>query len=303
MRTSSLGYLIKEGAKNVFHNRLMSFASIGVLTACLILIGGATLLTMNINAVVGYVEDQNEVMAFLEDSVAEDEDQVAAMQAAIEDLDGVGEVTYVSREEVLEEQMAADEELADLLSGLEADNPFPATFRIRVDDLDLIEEIIQQVESMEGVEDINAALDLAATVLDIKSIVSFSGTFIVVILGVVALVIVGNTIKITVFNRRKEISIMKYVGATNTFIRLPFVVEGILLGLFSAVIAFLLLWGGYTYVMQWVSEAPSSWLQMVYNSFVPFEQVAPLLLGGFAAAGVGIGVLGSMCFIGKFMKV
>lgn len=96
---------------------------------------------------------------------------------------------------------------------------------------------------------------------------------------------------------------MKYVGATNTFIRLPFVVEGILLGLFSAVIAFLLLWGGYTYVMQWVSEAPSSWLQMVYNSFVPFEQVAPLLLGGFAAAGVGIGVLGSMCFIGKFMKV
>src|SRR5699024_6005275 len=118
MRTSSLGYLIKEGAKNVFHNRLMSFASIGVLTACLILIGGATLLTMNINAVVGYVEDQNEVMAFLEDSVAEDEDQVAALQAAIEDLDGVGEVTYVSREEVLEEQMAADEELADLLSGL-----------------------------------------------------------------------------------------------------------------------------------------------------------------------------------------
>ena len=303
MRTSSLGYLIKEGAKNVFHNRLMSLASVGVLTACLILIGGAILLTMNINALVGYVEDQNEVMAFLTDEAAEDGDRVLQMEEEIAGLDGVGKVTYISREEVLASQMEEDEELANLLSGLEEDNPFPATFRIQVDDLNQIQAIINSLEAMDGVENTNAALDLAATVLDIKNLVSFAGIFMVSILGVVALVIVGNTIKITVFNRRKEISIMKYVGATNAFIRLPFLIEGILLGLFSAAFAFLVLWGGYAYVMQWVSQAPSSWLQMMYANFIPFNDVALYLLGGFAAAGVGIGVLGSMCFIGKFMKV
>lgn len=303
MRTSSLGYLIKEGAKNVFHNRLMSLASVGVLTACLILIGGATLLTLNINALVGYVEDQNEVMAFLTDDAAEDGDLVLQVEERISNLDGVGKVTYISREDVLASQMEADEELASLLAGLEEDNPFPATFRIQVDDLSKIQSIIDALEAMDEVESTNAALDLAATVLDIKHLVSFAGVFMVSILGVVALVIVGNTIKITVFNRRKEISIMKYVGATNAFIRLPFLIEGILLGLFSAVFAFLLLWGGYAYVMQWVSEAPSSWLQMMYANFVPFNDVALRMLGGFAGAGVGIGVLGSMCFIGKFMKV
>ena len=303
MRTSSLGYLIKEGAKNVFHNRLMSLASVGVLTACLILIGGATLLTLNINALVGYVEDQNEVMAFLTDDAAEDGDLVLQVEERISNLDGVGKVTYISREDVLASQMEADEELASLLAGLEEDNPFPATFRIQVDDLSKIQSIIDALAAMDEVESTNAALDLAATVLDIKHLVSFAGVFMVSILGVVALVIVGNTIKITVFNRRKEISIMKYVGATNAFIRLPFLIEGILLGLFSAVFAFLLLWGGYAYVMQWVSEAPSSWLQMMYANFVPFNDVALWMLGGFAGAGVGIGVLGSMCFIGKFMKV
>lgn len=303
MRTSSFGYLIKEGGKNVIHNRMMSLASIGVLTACLILIGGAVLLTLNINALTGYVEAQNEVAAFLEDGVSDDSAMVESMETNIRALPGVEEVRYVTKEQTLADQMEKDATLAELMSGLEDDNPYPDTFFVRVGDLNQIQSILESLKSMEGITETAASLDVAKTVLDIKQIVSFSGIFIVAILGLVSLVIVANTIKITVFNRRKEISIMKYVGATDIFIRLPFLIEGILLGLLSALLAFFLLWGGYSYAMTWVSEAPSSWLQMVYASFVPFEEVAMYLLGGFAGAGVGIGAIGSMSFIRKFLKV
>lgn len=301
MKTSSMKYLVGEGARNVGANRLMSLASVGVLTACLLLIGAAWLVALNANSIVGYVEDQNEAMAFVEDGA--DSDEIIELEERLRAIDNIHDVIYVSKAQALEQQMELLEENAYLFEGFEQDNPYPDSFRLKIDDLSRLEETIRQVEAVEGIDGTSASADLAATITDIKNGISFAGMAIVILLSLVSLVIVANTIKITVFSRRKEISIMKYVGATDLFIRLPFLVEGLILGLLSALIAFLLLWGGYEVMMSWMGETESSWFMMAFNHLILFKDVALKILVAFALAGMGIGGLGSMMFVGKFLKV
>ena len=301
MKTSSFKYLVGEGARNVKVNRFMSLASIGVLTACLLLIGAAWLVSLNANSIVGYVEDQNEVMAFVEDWA--DANDILEIEEALKEIDNIHEVIYVSKAQALEQQMELLEENAFLFEEFEKDNPYPDSFRLKIDDLSILGETIAQVEEVKGIDGTSAAVDLAATITDIKNGISFAGLAIVGLLSLVSLVIVANTIKITVFNRRKEVSIMKYVGATDLFIRLPFLVEGLILGLLSAIISFLLLWGGYGLMLNWMGGTESSWFMMAFEQLVRFEDVALKVLGTFVAAGMGIGGLGSMVFVGKFLKV
>ncbi|MBQ8917575.1 MAG: permease-like cell division protein FtsX [Oscillospiraceae bacterium] len=301
MKTSSFKYLVAEGARNVKANRFMSLASVGVLTACLLLIGAAWLVAINANSIVGYVEDQNEAMAFVEDWA--DADDIQEIEEALKQIDNIHEVIYISKAQALEQQMELLEENAFLFEEFENDNPYPDSFRLKIDDLSILGETIAQVEAVKGIDGTSASADLAATITDIKNGISFAGLAIVGLLSLVSLVIVANTIKITVFNRRKEVSIMKYVGATDLFIRLPFLVEGLILGLISALVSFLLLWGGYELMMNWMSGTESSWFMMAFEHLVLFKDVAPKVLGAFVAAGMGIGGLGSMMFVGKFLKV
>jgi len=301
MKTSSFKYLLGEGARNVKTNRLMSLASIGVLTACLLLIGAAWLVAINANSIVGYVEDQNEAMAFVEDGA--DADDILEIEEALKEIDNIHEVIYISKAQALEQQMELLEENAFLFEEFENDNPYPDSFRLKIDDLSILGETIAQVEAVDGIDGTSASADLAATITDIKNGISFAGMAIVGMLSLVSLVIVANTIKITVFNRRKEISIMKYVGATDLFIRLPFLVEGLILGLISAVVSFLLLWGGYELLLNWMGDTQSSWFMMAFEHLIPFKQFAVKVLIAFVAAGMSIGGLGSMMFMGKHLKV
>ena len=160
-----------------------------------------------------------------------------------------------------------------------------------------------QVAAIEGIESVKAPNEVADILTSIKHAVAAGGFFIVALLIAVSLVIIANTIKVTVFNRRKEISIMKFVGATDLFIRLPFFVEGFLLGLLSALVAFGLLWVGYDYLLQMIAENPSSWIQQAYQSLLPFKEMALRLLGWFAGGGIGVGVFGSMFFVNRYLKV
>ncbi|MBR5559603.1 MAG: permease-like cell division protein FtsX [Oscillospiraceae bacterium] len=301
MKASSVKYLAGEGVRNIGSNRLMSLASIGVLTACLLLIGAAWLVSINANAIVGYVEDQNEAMAFVEDRA--DYDDIIEIEEQLKQIENIHEVIYVSKAQALEQQMELLEENAFLFEEFEKDNPYPDSFRLKIDDLSRLAETIEQVEGIDGIDGTSASLDLAVTITDIKNGISFAGLAIVAMLSLVSLVIVANTIKITVFNRRKEISIMKYVGATDLFIRLPFFVEGLILGLISAVVSFLLLWGGYELLLNWMGGTESSWFMMAFEHLVSFEQVALKMLIAFVAAGMSIGGLGSMMFMGKHLKV
>ena len=301
MKGSSFSYLIKEGARNIWVNRMMSLASIGILVSCMLLIGSAILLSINLNGMVSYVENQNEMVAFLEDSA--DDATVSAVEAALNSNDNVDSFAFVSREEALERysEIVPD----SLLENLEQDKEevFPLSFRITLKDLSLIDETTAQIESIPGIMRVNAPTNVAETVTGIKRAVYICGSGIVIILLAVTLIIIANTIKVTVFNRRKEINIMKFVGATDRFIRMPFVVEGILLGVISACIAYLLLWGGYTYLMNYVQTQASATLSAFLKNLVPFSQVAKQLLASFAVGGIAIGVFGSMIFVRKHLKV
>ena len=301
MTLGSMRYLIGEGARNVRANRQMTIASIGVLVACMLLIGAAVLFSLNADAVVGYIESQNDVVVFVEDSASDAEAEGLAF--SLQEIENVASVKYISRDEALEGQMERLGNAAYLMDALKEDNPLPATYYVKVKDLELLGDTVAKLQELPLVMEVNSPTDMAATLVGIKKAVNYGGLAIVAILGAVSILIVSNTIKLTIFSRRKEISIMKYVGATDPFIRLPFLVEGVLIGLLSALLAFALLWVGYYYLLDWLGGGGPSWLQLAYQHLVRFEDVALRMLGGFCGAGAAFGVAGALFFVGRYLKV
>lgn len=301
MRSSSFVYLLKEGARNIWVNRMMSLASIGILVSCMLLIGSAILLSFNLNSMVNYVENQNEMVAFLEDTA--DDTTVSDVEAALKKNDNILKVSFVSREEAMNQfsDIVPDSLLENLKE--DQDEVFPLSFRVTLKDLSKITQTTKEIKAIPGVMQVNAPTGVAETVTGIKNAVYICGTGIVIILLAVTLIIIANTIKVTVFNRRKEINIMKFVGATDLFIRMPFVVEGVLLGVISACAAYLLLWGGYSYLYQYMQTEASSALMAFAKNLIPFAKVAKQMFASFAVGGVAIGVFGSMIFVRKHLKV
>lgn len=305
MRGSSFGYLMKEGARNIYANKQMSVASIGVLVACMLLIGASVLFSMNVNSFVGYTEQQNEVAVFLVDGTTDgDRNDLEIGFSKISNIIGV---RYVSRDEGLEDWISSMSGVSDaseeLFEPLFEDNVLPDAYYLKVQDLSILDETVAQVQKMENVDTVRAPVEVAKTITILKQAVTMGGTAIVVLLVGVASVIIANTIKITVFNRRKEISIMKFVGATDTFIRLPFIVEGLLLGLLSATIAFFMIWGLYEALLSWLVKNPVTWFGFLLDNMVVFKSVALQLFGSFALTGVTIGTVGSVIFVRKYLKV
>ena len=308
MKGSSLGYLFKTGFKNVYMNRLMSLASIGVLVACLMLIGGAVLLSLNMQVIVGAVEDENEMVAFLDMDLSDS--QVKQIGQEIADIPEVEESYFYSSEEAWETEQekwgAASAMVEADVEGNELGPILPDAYRIKLKDVSAstLDSVEQQLLEIDGVDpDIRTPSQEATILSDLEKAISTVGAVIVLILAIVSVVIIANTIKITIFSRRKEIGIMRLVGATNTFIKMPFIIEGMLIGVISALIAFGLLWVAYNYATQFVMTNPSSWLEIAIGRLIDFKQIAPYMLAGFAAGGAGLGVVGSSLFIRKHLKV
>lgn len=301
MRGSSFGYLVKEGFRNIKQNRVISFAAIGVLVACLLLVGASVLFTLNVNSLVGYFESQNEALVYLADTVNDTE--ATRIGETMQSMDNISSVTFISKEEGLEDWMDALGDDGTLLSWLEDDNPLQDSFRVVIRDLSRLDETVAALRDIRGVETVSASGEVASAVTALKKGVSTVGISVVVILAAVSLLIVANTIRISVFSRRKEISIMKYVGATDGFIRLPFLTEGLLIGVISATIAFFLLWGGYALVLRAVSQSAFSYSGILMGNLLPFGKVALRLYLYFLTGGVAIGGIGSALFVGKYIRV
>lgn len=302
MRTGNVSYLLKEGLRNIYANKMMSAASIGVLIACLLLIGSSVLVSMNINAFVGFIESQNEVVVFMDDDF--DDDARTEFETELEKLPNIASIDFIDKEQGLREWVDGLGEVREGLFDLLAkDNTMPDSYRLQVESLENFEPTLAAISKLPYVFSVSAPMEVAETVIAVRNVVTYAGMAVIGILAAVASVIVANTIRLTVYSRRKEINIMKYVGATDFFIRMPFIVEGFMLGLISALFAFFLLWIGYGAVASGLAENPTGWLGMLAENVIPFKEVAGRVLFGFMGAGVLIGMLGSNMFLRKYLRV
>lgn len=329
MRFSSLAYLARQGWKNMINNRLMTLGSIGILTACLFITGAAVLLGLNVNNFASFLAGQNEVILFLKDGIevpapqtpaegeqpAEDTQtpavvlqpvNIEAAVAVLESIDNIESYTYVTKDEALDEAIGWMRQYGDLLEAYREDNPLPASFRVTVRDLEQLDATVAQLSTIEGVEYINSPSSMAQILVSIKTAVNWVALGLVSVLGVVCIVVIGNTIRLTVFARRREINIMKYVGATNSFIRFPFFVEGMTSGLVSGLLAFGLLSLGYTQLVRHLTTdglGNFTWINNLFFTILPYESLQLQLLGGFLAVGLVLGGLGTADSVRKYLRV
>ncbi len=298
---NSFFYLVKQGFKNLWNNRLMSLASIGVLVSCMLLIGAAALLAVNVSSVVNELEDQSEAIVYLDDNTT-DADQERIRKAIIA-TGKIATVEFIPKEEALSQMMSSMGDEGLLFEAYKEDNNLPDSYRVTFDDVSHLESTVASIESIDGVLSVSAMTEVANVITGLKKMAYIGGIIIIGLLIAVSLMIVGNTIKITVFSRRREVNIMKYVGATNGFIRLPFIVEGMSLGIISGAISYGLIYFGYDYFTQWVLSQKSEWFSMIVSGMVPFSVISNYLLIGFLGGGALIGVFGCVAFIGKHLKV
>lgn len=302
MKWSSFKYLARQGLHNMINNRLMSFASVGVLTVCLIITGVAGLFTANMNSLMIYLRSQNEVVVYLDENL--DETGLASVDSALRSISGLKEVNYVSKDEALDlmrESMGDKGELFDVFEGEE--NPFLANYKVVLQDVGQMEEIVPQLESISGVVDVNVPTGLSDLVVNIHKAVTVISVGLVVVLGFVSIVVISNTIRLTVFARRKEINIMKYVGATNGFIRLPFFVEGIAVGLIAGVISSAIVLGGYQLLIIYSVDFPAFWGTILNDVLLGMDKVWWQVLVAFLAFGSLIGSVGTATSIRKYLHV
>ena len=301
MRFSSFTYLVGQGLHNLKANRLMTLASMGVLTVCMLLIGAAFLLGVNIDAMVAYIGDQNQTIVYMDLDASEE--QLAAADAAIRSTDGVVEVSYVSPQEVLDRYADMLKDYTNLREAFEDDNPFNPNYVVVVDDPNHISDIAAQLRTIGGVEDVVAPVEMSRLFVTLQTAINYACYGIVAVLALVSMVVINNTIKITVFNRRKEINIMKLVGATNGFIRFPFFVEGVTSGLVSAALASGIICGAYYVLTRWYEENPTNISQLFGGTLVPLQDVWYYLVIGFAALGFVLCGIGTATSIRTHLKV
>lgn len=291
MRIHDVRYLVSEGFRNTWHNRFMALASVGVLICCLLLTGFAYLVFVNIDSLFQNAYEQNVVAVYLHTDL--DEAAVSAVGDKLEAADNVAKVEFISKQEYLDR--FKDEMGEAALEGLTEENPLQDTYIVSLKDLEKFDETLRTLKVMEGVEDISYDGDIAETLTRVRGLVLGIGGAIIVVLLAVSLFIISNTIKLTVYNRRLEIYIMKSVGATDGFVRFPFVVEGVILGFVAGAVGFGLLWLLY-------SQLVKSFAGGILWSLVPFAEVWGSLLIGFMAGGILVGVCGSAISMSRYLK-
>lgn len=295
MRFSSIRYLMKEGVKNIWSNRTMSLASVAVLVSCLMLTGVAVLFSINISNAMQAVEDNNSITVYMTDNLPTLKS--AQVGEEIRKLPNVATCEFVPKDEAVERYMRILGDDGTIFEGLTGkDNFLPDAFKISMKDLSKYNETAAKIKAIAGVSRINDYSEIATKLTNLNRLVTTAGFWIVLLLSVVSLFIISNTIRVTMFTRRLEISIMKSVGATNGFVRLPFVVEGILIGILSGALSSLLLDIIYSKMLTAVSSLVPSF------SPIPIDSMLGSITLCFVGAGILFGAIGGMISISKYLK-
>lgn len=295
MKLNNIGYLLKEGFRSIFQHGFMSFAAICVTVACLIIVGSFSALAYNLDIMVQDLNKTSEILVYIDSSLSDAE--ARSIGTKINLLDNVLEAKFVSREEALQ-NFVSDHDNDSAFSGVQPQD-LRHRYVVTLEDNTKMQQTANLLLQLPGVDKINAAYELAEGFTTIQSVLHIVSVAVIAVLLVVSLLIISNTVKLAMYDRRDEIAIMKMVGATNGFIRLPFVVEGFSLGMIGAILAFGLEWLGYDAMLNKISSVDA--LQLF--NFVPFQELLLPMVATFAAAGMFVGIVGSWTSIRKFMDV
>ncbi len=301
MKFSSMTYLSRQGLSNLVRNRFMTAAGIGVLSVCLMITGIATLFTVNIDSLIAYLGTQNETVVYIDSSVSDT--RAGEIYDEIMAVEGVDGASFISKADVLETYRDYLDDYSDLWTAFEDDNPFKANYSVVIGDLSRMEEIEVEFAEIEGVYKVSAPTEMSDVFVNVQQVVTVAGYLLVGVLVVVSVVVISNTIRLSVYNRRKEIMIMKYVGATNAFVRWPFFVEGLMVGFIASLIATAAVIGSYAILVEQAQYLTGFWQTLLGESIVPLADIWQWLVPAFLGAGVFIGGMGSIVSVRKHLDV
>ena len=295
MRLNNIGYLLKEGFKGIFTHGFMSFASVCVTVACLLIVGSFSILSYNLDVMVEELNQTSEILVYVDSTLSDAE--ARSIGTKINTLSNILKATYISREEALED-FVEDHEGDSAFSGVQAQD-LRHRYVVVLEDNTQMKQTDTQLKQIPGVAKTSAAYELAEGFSTIQNVIHIVSIAVIAILLVVSLLIISNTVKLAMYDRKDDIAIMKMVGATNAFIRLPFQVEGFTLGMLGAALAFGLEWILYDALTIRIAEIDS--LQLF--KLVEFQELLIPMVATFAAAGLFVGIVGSWTSIRKFMNV
>ncbi len=301
MKLSTFGFLTRRGVRNLGKHWAMTIACIASLSVCMTLNTFATLAEVNVDSMVSYLGQQNEMVVFVDPEA--DDATTASVGERITATPGVSSVQYMSKEDTLNAYRGFLSDYASLLDEFENDNPFKANYRVSLSDLSQMSAISQQFQTIPGVYSVSAPVEMTNTFVEIQKVVTKGGQAIIAVLMIVSIITVGSTIRLSVFARRREIEIMKYVGATNAMVTLPFFMEGLTMGLISGAITSAAGIGGYYYIVEASSAFGSLWEMLMGAALVPVENVWLTILTYSLAGGALVGALGSTFSIRKHLNV
>lgn len=297
MKFDSLKYSVKEAFKSIKRNKTLSIASIATVTATLFILGVITLGVANVDKAVTQLGSMVEVRIYLKDDISDSNKN--AIESKIKSVEGINIVTFQSKEDALKDvQKQLNDESGQLSSGFEDRNPFPASFTVNVSEPPVVDKVVSSIKDMAGIEEIKDARELIAKISKLTDSVKIAAIVAFVVFIMVSLFLIGNTIKITVFTRKREIGIMKYVGATDWFIRWPFIIEGIILGIIGAFISVLILNLIYAMLINRLSTDT-----LFGFSLIGISYIWKVIIWEFLGCGIFIGAIGSILSMRKFLKV
>ena len=298
MKHSIFGYLLGEGFRNVFHNKKSSGASLAIMCATMLIFGLFFMIIENLNNAVETLETQQGIQVFIQKTATDA--QMEQIGEQIQAIDGVNKVTFVSKEDALNQTKEKLKDKQALIAGWDESNPFKASYLVTLTDLKLSSQVQDEIKKIDNIDSIQSRDETINGLVAIANGVRIVSAVILTLLVLISIFIIGNTIKLTVHARRKEISIMKYVGATDSFIRWPFVIEGIIIGVVAAVISILVLGIAYSLI---TNAAANSIISTMGIKLLSFTDMTTLLVIVYMVLGIGIGALGSSISMRKYLQV
>lgn len=294
---NNFSYLIKQGISSVWKNRYMSFACLCILTVSLLLVGMSGLVMVDCGIILDNVSDKNEISVYMEDNA-----DVNHIKDVLKSISLVEKVEYISPEQGLKQMMEQYSEQKELFESLPY-NPVPPTYMVTINDLDKIDTAVKQFNAIEGVYKVNAPMDFAGFIKDIRTTFTIIGLVLIAALGTVSVIIIANTTRLSVFARRKEINIMRIVGATNSFIKMPFFVEGMFIGLMSGVLSWFITKLVYEAMYNLMTTEMGMWTALGIKNILTFSDISIIVLAVYCVAGAFLGALGTVFSTRKYLKV